>query len=213
MFLIKVNTEPQKYVTSTLMFDESKKYAHRYNTRELAMQAIARAIKKHSSPEGMFSIIEDKKQPTGKYNSKRCWFKVDTQQIYMDQIENSIPFDSIFEARVYQVLISNYHDHTIALQYPLEIKPKTALYPQLDWKVDFYLYKHYEPKGGHLYIEAKGISQPEFIRNVQYFQFFNSREFENLIIVTEESRKIDKNLKSIGFRDFKNLCESGELIK
>jgi hypothetical protein len=213
MFLVSVATDPPKYLNSVLHFERTKKFAQKYNTREQANEAIRRATIKHNSPDGMYSIIQLKHGNTGKYNATRCYFDKETFQILDAPSEKSIPFDSIFEAKVYQVLRRHCQDCVIRTQYPLLIKPATALYKQLDWCVDFYVYRENWQKSKDLYIEAKGVSQPEFIRNLQYFQFFNSRKFENLLVVTEKERKIDKNIESIGFNEFSELARLGLLIK
>jgi hypothetical protein len=213
MFLVKISTEPPKYLNSVLHFEKTKRFAQKYATREAAIEAVRRATVKHNSPDGIYSIIEDKHKNNSKYNATRCWFDTDSFKITDAPTGKCITFDSIFEARVYQILRQHCSDCTIATQYPLLIKPETALYKQLNWCVDFYVYRRDGNKSKDLYIEAKGISQPEFIRNLQYFQFFNSRQFENLLIVTEKERKIDKNIQSIGLKEFSELARLGLLIK
>lgn len=213
MYLVKINTDPTKYLSPILAFEPTKKYAQKYQSKQDASEAINRAIKKYNSPAEMFEIIEEKKKTKSKYNSIRCWVTRETCQIYDSEQPNSIVFDSIFEAKVYQVLAQDENKYKIARQYPLLIKPETRLYKKLEWAVDFYIYDPECPNQKFLYIEAKGISQPEFIRNLQYFQFFNQKAFDNLIVVTKEGGKIDKNIKSISLKEFKDLARLGLLLK
>ena len=49
-----------------------------------------------------------------------------------------IKFDSIFEARVYDVLRGG--DYTVATQYPVVLASKNKYFPQTTWKVDFCLF-------------------------------------------------------------------------
>jgi hypothetical protein len=195
------------------MYEPVKRFAQKYQSRSDAQSAIDRATKKYNNPSGIYEIIEEKAKSKSKYNATRCWVEYETGKIYDSEQPNSIAFDSIFEARVYQVLTEHNTGYIIGRQHPLLIKPETQLYKRLEWCVDFYVYSNTLPKAKHLYIEAKGLSQPEFIRNLQYFQFFNQADFDKLIVVTEDSRKIDRNIKSIGFREFKDLARLGLLVK
>jgi hypothetical protein len=195
------------------MYESTKKFAQRYQSRNDALGAIERATKKYSSPSGMYEIIEEKQRTRSKYNATRCWVNNTSYQIFDSEQPDSIAFDSIFEAKVYQELILGNGDYTVTRQHPLLIKPETNLYKRLEWCVDFYIYNPTISNSNFLYIEAKGVSQPEFIRNLQYFQFFNQKDYSKLIIVTEEGRKIDRNIKSVGFSEFKQLIKHGLLIK
>jgi hypothetical protein len=195
------------------MYESTKKFAQKYQSRNDALGAIERAIKKYSSPSGMYEIIEEKQRTKSKYNATRCWVNNTSYQIFDSEQPDSIAFDSIFEAKVYQELILGRGSYTVARQYPLLIKPETSLYKRLEWCVDFYVYDSSGSRLKYAFVEAKGISQPEFIRNLQYFQFFNQKDYEKLIIVTEEKRKIDKNIQSIGLKEFRDLIKFGLLLK
>jgi hypothetical protein len=123
-------------------------------------------------------------------------------------------FGSTIEGRVYQLLRMHCSALEITCQYPLEVKPKTKKYPAIDWRVDFSVLVPAKATAGQRttrHVEVKGIALPDFKRNVQYLQFFNPVAFSRLIIVGEETAKIDDNLTQLSFAHFKHLLEKGEL--
>lgn len=121
-------------------------------------------------------------------------------------------FGSTIEAEVYQFLRQHYRRVDIFCQYPLLVKPASKRYPAIDWRVDFKI--TWRDESGMLkyrYIEVKGIALPEFLRNIQYLEYFSPDDYSKLIIVGGETKQIDQNISQHSFAHFQHLVRKGEV--
>jgi hypothetical protein len=78
----------------------------------------------------------------------------------------------------------------------LIVKPGTETYPALHWKVDFSILptKKY-PECPVLHIEAKGYLTPDFMRNIQFLEYFYPDTYRQLILIGKYDRRISGTLQ------------------
>lgn len=138
-----------------------------------------------------------------KYRAKPVFVNLTTGTVHGSKAEigddKYIFFGSTFEYRVYREL-SRFPGLRIERQKPLIVKPGAG-YPAKWWRVDFQVSTD---KGKILNVEAKGLSMPDFLTNLQLLDIFNPEEYGRLVVVTEYPRTIDKRIRSIGINQVAN---------
>jgi hypothetical protein len=112
---------------------------------------------------------------------------------------NGVRYDSNFEALVaekIQPLV--YRGWSIKGQFKITVKPATASFPARNWRCDFALKKN----DTLIFLEAKGFVDQRFQPILEMFEYYDSPNFERLLIVVPDSFKVPngwKNLKIIKF--------------
>ena len=89
------------------------------------------------------------------------------------------------------------------------VKPATKRYPEIQWKADFHVFPNLKhPKIPRMIVEAKGVALKDFLRNLQYLEYFNSHALEQVIIVGTKAKKIDEFLYQVTTDQFKLKLKS-----
>lgn len=136
--------------------------------------------------------------------AKPFWFDPATGQSHDSKVnERCVYFHSILEFKVYcdlKHVLGN--DVLIIRQYPVLYKPATDRYSPLYWRVDFCLRR--TPSSESLYVEVKGEwllhdsgAYSEFKHKLQFLEYCNAPVYENLILVGEDSIKLDKYIQAV----------------
>ena len=99
---------------------------------------------------------------------------------------NNIQFDSRYEAEVYLQLVRRYGSQAIATHFKIPLKPKTEVFKELSWAVDFFV----DYKGEGLLYEAKGFMTEEFRVKMQLLEWRNPYAYSRLIIVCHKSKRL-----------------------
>lgn len=94
---------------------------------------------------------------------------------------------------MYRAILKVVKRQYLTLQYPLEIKPKTPIFPAISWKIDFAIQPIADLPANvnrselfpQLFIESKGLPTREFKRDIQYLQWQQPRAYASLILVSE----------------------------
>jgi hypothetical protein len=213
MFVVEIKPlsgSRSKYVGEGNLLTLAKKEALTFDkdTAELTKKTIC--ILHGFSAQNVFVVDESKirKSTNNKYGAKIAYWDEFRREIVDVQPERDFKrFDSIFEAKVYQLLRQKYPKNNVVCQYPLRIKPATAKYKELCWAVDFAV-THEKTR---FYVEAKGLALPEFRRNLQYLQFFNDVAWNNTYIVCETSTRIDQQVRALSFKEFAYKLSNNQL--
>lgn len=121
---------------------------------------------------------------------------------------DGIRFASTLEWDTYRTLNQFARDYKmkLELQHPVLLKPKSSNYREIYWKVDFHLsspslcvvedsgFRNYQHE---LLIEAKGIPEREFIRNVKFLDWVNPSSISRLVVVTTQTSQAEKLAKTL----------------
>lgn len=95
-------------------------------------------------------------------------------------------WDSLFEFSFYQK-ISNFVDkRLISIHFPLQLLPKTSVFPKLDWKIDFRVGVWFvECKGSWINSEPKAMA--DFVKTLRLFEIAYPYHFKNFLLVGDTS--------------------------
>lgn len=124
-----------------------------------------------------------------------------TKYALQEDIPKHIPierfdyWDSNLEHNCYYRLLKAAPKSTIKRQSEQIILPKTKLFQELSWKIDFELLGEHnyliECKGS--WILKNGEALANFVKLLRFFQMFNNQDFNRLIIVSDKSFKLGHN--------------------
>lgn len=135
---------------------------------------------------------------SNKYGAKKCYWDVSNQRLITDKtpVEEAksiwgkgfkthfIPFDSLHEASVYQLLLARYPHAYVRPQYSIEIIPPSVCYPKgKKWCCDFAVFRDLSSKKVIRLVEAKGMMLRSFNYTLSLLEQNQPELFEVLDIV------------------------------
>ena len=115
------------------------------------------------------------------------------------QVKDGIRFDSKWELKVFETIVSVFGKDKFSVHEKVLIKPPTKHYKASYWKCDFIV-----GRGSNLlYIDAKGMITRDFKRQMQMLDIYSHNIVSNVRIVTQVPVRVDEYIKSISLDDLK----------
>jgi hypothetical protein len=152
-------------------------------------------------------------RPNLKHGNKPFWIDFHTGINYSAKHnERCEYFHSILEFDVYQHIIAVVDAKNVSRQHSIRIKPKTAVYPVIDWKTDFRVsfsqteFLNIEVKGQ--WIRHSHADFQDFKRLLKFLEFMQPTEYHRLVIVSDVIFKIDENIMTITRSNLDSLLRS-----
>jgi hypothetical protein len=154
------------------------------------------------------------KKRGNKYGAEGVWYSRSTNCIYeFKSLPDCVFFGSKWEHRVYMAVRQIIPDECISLHEVFPMKPATEKYKAMGLNVDIVT----RPSLVHAWvpfilIEPKGIPTPEFKRNLQFLEYFNSEAYSKLLVIGDyEPLKIDERVSTIQLHTLLNFLQSFKL--